>query len=335
MIRQLRAKPKAWIEWPTVAMLAASYGVFALASAYSGPIGYWLAFPAMAVAIALHSSLQHEALHGHPTRSASINEALVFVPLGLFYPYRRFKTLHLRHHHDERLTDPYDDPESFYLAGRDYCALPAAMRVLLTINNSLAGRLVLGPALMVTAFWRQEARLIARGEGAVIDAWLRHAVGVAMLAWWLESVCGIAFWLYALVPAYAGLSLVCIRTYCEHRWAPQVEGRTIIVERARVLNWLFLNNNLHLVHHRLPTAPWYELPALFRARRAEWIAVNGGYVYRDYLAIARDWLLRPKEPVAHPALRADDAPARAFLPETTKVATIDGHAAVPASPPHE
>ena len=36
--------------------------------------------------VTLHSSLQHEALHGHPTRSAALNEALVFPPLGLLFP---------------------------------------------------------------------------------------------------------------------------------------------------------------------------------------------------------------------------------------------------------
>ena len=46
----------------------------------------------MPFTVALHSSLQHEALHGHPTRHAPVNEALVFLPLGLFYPFRRFKS---------------------------------------------------------------------------------------------------------------------------------------------------------------------------------------------------------------------------------------------------
>jgi fatty acid desaturase len=39
----------------------------------------------------------------------------VFLPIGLVWPFRRFKALHLRHHADERLTDPFDDPESYYL----------------------------------------------------------------------------------------------------------------------------------------------------------------------------------------------------------------------------
>jgi fatty acid desaturase len=61
-----------------------------------------LALGLMTVATALHSSLQHEALHGHPTRSAAVNELLVALPLGVFYPYRRFRQMHLGHHNDER-----------------------------------------------------------------------------------------------------------------------------------------------------------------------------------------------------------------------------------------
>ena len=56
----------------------------------------------------------HEVLHGHPTRSGRVNEALVFLPIGIVWPFRRFKAIHLRHHADERLTDPFDDPYVSY-----------------------------------------------------------------------------------------------------------------------------------------------------------------------------------------------------------------------------
>ncbi|TIL80708.1 MAG: fatty acid desaturase, partial [Mesorhizobium sp.] len=64
-----------------------------------------LALGALALTAALQSSLMHEVLHGHPTRNARINEAFVFLPIGVVWPFRRFKTIHLRHHADERLTD--------------------------------------------------------------------------------------------------------------------------------------------------------------------------------------------------------------------------------------
>ena len=76
----------------------------------SGPPIPFAALALLAVTIALQSSIVHEVLHGHPTRNALVNEAFVFLPIGLVWPYRRFKALHLRHHADERLTDPFDDP---------------------------------------------------------------------------------------------------------------------------------------------------------------------------------------------------------------------------------
>lgn len=318
------------VEWPTVVLLALCYGVFAAASYFAADIGYVTAFPLMAVAIALHSSLQHEVLHGHPTRNAAINEALVFLPLPAFHPYRRFKTLHLRHHRDERLTDPYDDPESFYVAAGDYSQVSPFMRGLLNANNTLAGRLTVGPALMILAFAISEARLITAGDRKVMDAWLRHLAGLALLALWIQAVCGIPFGLYLLVPAYLGMSLIAVRTFCEHRWEHAVDGRTIIVEKARIFGPLFLNNNLHLVHHKLPTLPWYRLPAAFRARRDEWVAMNNGYVYRSYADIARQWLLKRKEPVVHPAWRTAVPPEPIAAPTV-----IQQDAAVPAAPPTE
>ena len=36
------------------------------------------------------------------------------VPLTLWLPYERYRHTHHVHHIDARLTDPLDDPESFY-----------------------------------------------------------------------------------------------------------------------------------------------------------------------------------------------------------------------------
>src|SRR6266540_5935221 len=104
------------VEWPTLGLLLACYILWGVVTALYTAIGPFLLVILAAPLVTLHSSLQHEALHGHPTRSTAINEALVFLPLGLAFPYRRFKMLHLRHHNDSALTDSYDDPESFYYA---------------------------------------------------------------------------------------------------------------------------------------------------------------------------------------------------------------------------
>lgn len=298
----LRAKP---CEWPTLALVLATSVTWMLLIGLYSELGPYVVFPLAALTVTLQSSLQHEVLHGHPTRNPAINEALVYCSLGLWIPYRRFKSLHLRHHNNDRLTDPYDDPESFYLAWRDWQSLPAPIRFVLTLNNTLLGRLLLGPAVSMIGFLGSEIRMMLNGDTAVMRAWLHHMAGIVPVIGFITLVGGIPLWLYLVFVSYPAMSLLMLRTFAEHRAHEQAEARSIIVEFCPVFSLLFLNNNLHVVHHANPRAPWYQLPALYRAARADWQRRNGGYVFSSYLALARQYLFKVKEPVAHPLRRRD------------------------------
>jgi fatty acid desaturase len=252
--------------------------------------------------VTLHSSLQHEALHGHPTRSAALNEALVFPPLGLLFPYRRFKAVHLQHHNNAVLTDPYDDPESFYYALNDWRELPRPVKKVLDFNNTFLGRFTIGPLVMLVGFVGRDLQLISAGDRGVIRGWMHHFAGLPLVLAWTWGVCGIAPGVY-LAAAYLGVSLLNLRTFAEHQAHETAGGRTAIIEASPVFALLFLNNNLHFVHHENPRVPWYRLPALYRARRAEYLAANEGYRFSGYGEVIRRYLFRPKAPVPHPYLR--------------------------------
>lgn len=323
------------VEWPTVFMIILCYGAWLAAGFLLWPDRPVAALVLLTAAVALQSSLMHECLHGHPTRNARLNELLVFLPIGFVYPYRRFKALHLRHHADERLTDPFEDPESYYRALWQYEELPRAVQALLVINNTMIGRFFLGPLIINAGFFASEVKLIAEGDRAVRRAWALHAAGIAVVLPIIAYGFGMPVWLYLLVPAWFGQSLISVRTFAEHQWSERPDGRTIIVERSP-LAFLFLNNNLHLVHHKMPTAAWYRLPVLFRERREEWLRMNGGYAYASYFALLKDFAFRPKEPVPHPVLRRERQHARAFRPRTRAVRVFgEGSAPVPAEPPKE
>ncbi len=289
------------IEWPTLGLLVACYVAWGASVWLAAAVTPW-ALVLCALCVTLHGSLQHEALHGHPTRSAALNEALVFLPLGLLFPYRRFKTLHLRHHNDQALTDPYDDPESFYLAAADWQRLPGWIRAVLDFNNTFFGRFTVGPLVMLVGFVASEVRLMQAGHMQVRRAWLQHAAGIGLVLAWTTMVCGIPVWLYVLV-AYVGLSLLTVRTFAEHQAHERHGGRTVIVEASPFFGLLFLNNNLHYVHHENPRVPWYDLPALYRARREEFLAANESYAFPGYFHMIRRYLFRAKTPVPHPILR--------------------------------
>ncbi|MCV6591749.1 MAG: fatty acid desaturase [Silicimonas sp.] len=286
-------------EIPTLALLAATYALWAGALFWSPGLSLWLAIPLLALTIAQQSSLQHEIIHGHPTPSRALNTALGCPPLTLVIPYLRFRDTHLAHHRDSRLTDPYDDPESNFLDGGDWERLPRALRRLLLWNNTLLGRLTLGPILGTLHFLRSD--WTSRHDPRVMRGWLWHLPGLAVLLA-LILLSPTPLWAYVLA-AYLALALLRIRTFLEHRAHEASRARSVIIEDRGPLALLFLNNNLHAVHHMHPNVPWYDLPGLLRTDRARYLNANDNYHYRSYAEIFRRYFLTRKDPVAHPLWR--------------------------------
>ncbi|MEM9043807.1 MAG: fatty acid desaturase [Pseudomonadota bacterium] len=297
----VRSRARREVEWPTLIALIGVYLAWGSVLWLYPYFGAWVIIPG-ALATAFHSSLQHEVLHGHPTRNASVNEALVFLPLGCFFPFRRFKATHLSHHNDDRLTDPYDDPETHYVAEGDWDALSPLLRWILSLNQSLAGRLLIGPFLAIYGFVRSDLRRLRAGEGKIADAWIRHLIGLAPVILIIEAS-GMPIWLYLLGIAVPAVSILSLRTYIEHRAAAAPGARSAVIESNWFWSLLFLNNNLHKVHHEKPSVAWYKLPALWQAERDRVLSENEGYYYRGYRDVVRVWLFRAREPNIHPIMR--------------------------------
>ena len=289
------------IEWPTLALVLGCLCVWAVATTWLAAFYLPLAVIVTALSIALFCSLQHEVIHGHPFRNQRANEALVFPTLCLVIPYQRFRDTHLAHHTDSLLTDPYDDPESNYLDGSDWETLPPLVQMILRANNTLLGRLILGPIVAQIAFMRDDWQQIRAGNRHVLKGWLWHLPSVSLVLAWVW-VADMPIWAY-LISAYLGLSILKIRTFLEHQAHARARGRTVIIEDRGLLAFLFLNNNLHVVHHMHPNVPWYRLPQLYFSNRARYLERNGGYLYRSYAEVFRRYFWRAKDPVAHPLWR--------------------------------
>ena len=288
------------LEWPTITVIILCYALWLIVGFWLYPISPLLTLCIMVILSALHSSLTHEAIHGHPTNNRLINEALVCFPLSLIYPYRRYRQTHLLHHRNTFITDPFEDPESYYLAWWQFKPMPYPVKQLLRVNNSMAGRLIFGPLLSALAFITSDIRKMSKPSSAIWLGWLLHLPPCAIVLYCLYMM-GIPFWVYLLGVCWPALSLMSLRSFAEHRWHETPEGRTIIVEHSP-LSWLFLNNNLHLVHHYHPMEPWYKLPALYKKDREKWQKRNDGYVYKNYFELWKAYGFKPKEPVVHPML---------------------------------
>jgi len=286
-------------EAPTWILIFTIYGLWLALTACWHALPLWIVAPAGAWICAWHMSLQHELMHGHPTRSPLINGALAWPPLNLWLPYPVYRDSHLRHHQEAHLTDPLEDPESTYMPAEVWAGAGAARRWLHGVCNTLVGRVLLGPAYTIGQFWLSQAR--RPNTPAARRVWLGHAIGVALILAWVCGVCRINISAYALCFIYPGTALTLVRSLAEHRAADRPQDRTAVVERGGLLALLFLNNNLHVLHHERPWLPWYALPAQWRLARQDVLGARQGPVYRGYLDVARRYALRPQHPGPHPA----------------------------------
>jgi fatty acid desaturase len=291
------------LDLRTLGVAVAILGGFLLWTLSFSALPLWVAAPLGAVLLTWYGSLQHETIHGHPTRSKRINALIGGLPLSLWVPYAIYRETHVRHHRHSgrRLTEVGHDPESFYLPPGHLAEVGPIQRVLLQVNCTLAGRLVLGPAIAIATFMASELRK-ARADRGHRRIWMWHAGAVAMVLLWTVGICGIPLWVYALLVVYPSVSLTHLRSFAEHRADDHSHLRTNVVEASPLWSLLFLNNNLHVAHHAHPHVPWHELPRLWR--RIQSTSLGAGVVFRGgYLEVIRKYLFRPFITAEHPFSR--------------------------------
>jgi fatty acid desaturase len=177
--------------------------------------------------------------------------------------------------------------------------LPRWQQAVLNANNTLMGRMVLGPVVGNLMWLAREWRLIRAGTPGVLRDWGLNAAGLVPVLGWLVWV-GFPVWAY-LLAAWIGHGLLKIRTYLEHRAHEQFRARTVVVEDRGPLAYLFLNNNYHVVHHMHPEVPWYRLPALY-AQQTATITCAGmtGIAMKAMPRCSAAICCGRKDPVPHP-----------------------------------
>lgn len=288
-----------WTEWPTWLLIVAVYGCWLLAVLAATRPGLMNAVP-LVVAACWFMSLQHELLHGHPTRSRAVNRLLGLMPLAVWYPYDLFCEAHLAHHRDERLTQPGLDPESNYISGADYESLAPWLRPLWVAQRSVIGRVLLGPAMVIVPIWLDIVRKPWRGDFTQTRMWVQHLLLLALLLWVLERHAGIGPLQYLLAVGYPALGLAMLRSFYEHRPATRPSHRVVVNEAGWFWRLLYLNNNYHAVHHETPGLAWYRIRARYQADRQGVLERNGGFLVDGYSSLVRRHAFRSIDSPVHP-----------------------------------
>ncbi len=291
------------VEVPTLLLVGLTYGGWLIITFAYGHWPLLLIAPVGAILLTLHGSLQHEMVHGHPTRWPEVNRLLAIVPLSLWLPFLRYRQTHLRHHRDDRLTDPLEDPESYYWTPEDLAREGAMMRALLRVQQTMAGRIMFGSVWSIGRFYRNEWRALRDNERGLRAAWAEHLLWCLPVLAWIKLVCGMPLWIYFVTIVLPSNAILLIRSFAEHRAHPGVRERIAIVEDSWLLGPLFLFNNLHSLHHEAPSIPWYRYNARYLLIRERLIAENGGLVYRTYFDVARRYLFRAHDVLEHPSSR--------------------------------
>lgn len=328
--RELIARLSAgWLwrsELPTWLLIVTIYGGWVATVAWWQTLGL---LPSTLLLIWLttwYMSLQHELIHGHPTRFPRLNQLFGMLPFSIWYPYGAYRDLHLTHHIDEDLTVPETDPESYYFTRRRWARFNGVQRQLVRVRNTFPGRFLLAPLL--TMFWALASiwhALVQRDRPAMV-MWLVHFILLVPVTGWLHTHdFPLAWYLFGVTGPM--LAVTSVRSFLEHRAEEAPEARSVINEAGLFWRLLFLNLNYHSVHHDLPRVPWYGLPVVYRAGKAAWLRRNQGFFVKGYGELMRQHLIRPVQVEINPwfpdgrpdATRAQPQPQPQQHPDLTPV----------------
>jgi fatty acid desaturase len=299
---------ESWLErydGPTLLVAVVIYASWLALLASHRHIPWWITAPLAGYVVQWHFSLQHEAIHSMRGLPRWLRRAIVWPPIGIWFPFELYRRSHSQHHRDSGLTYPGEDTETYYHEEEEWEDYGNLSRWLLIVNQTFLGRLFIGPFLRTPQLLLKEVGKIIAGDTSNLGIWVRHIIAVLLILFVVAEVFDVSVLQYLAEFVYPGLVLGMMRSFTEHRWGERPSERTAVVESNWVFGLLFLWNNLHVVHHVLPTLPWWKVPRVWRENRERILAHNGGFVFRGYGEIARRWLVTPNFIPVHPPSSAN------------------------------
>lgn len=300
-IRRLSASLLWRSEIPTWLLIVIIYGGWFSTLAYWHILGL---LPATLLLIGFstwYMSLQHELIHGHPTRFPWLNQLFGTLPLAVWYPYGLYRDSHLAHHRHDSLTVPVDDPESYYFTPASWARFSPWHRRAIQARNTFCGRLLLGPLLDIVQTLGSALSAFRQLQYAAMTMWLVHGTLLAALFFWMAQRGFSPLW-FVLAVSYPALALTKVRSFLEHRAADDPLARSVINEAGMFWQVLFLNLNYHSIHHDLPGVPWYGLKAIYRLNREDYQERNQGFVVQGYGQWLRHFWRTPVDVTVHPGI---------------------------------
>lgn len=250
-----------------------------------GVPGWWLLLPVQGVLITFLFTLEHEATHRTPFRTAWLNDWVGrLCGLLLVLPFEWFRAFHMAHHRWTNL--PGKDPE---LAGRKPATRGAWVWHVSGLpywwsEVRLLAALVRGHVTDNFVAEGAKGRIVAEARGMA----LVYALAGLSLVW-----TDVVLWVW-VVPSLLGQPFLRLYLLAEHGDCPEVANmfentRTTLTTRA--VRWVAWNMPYHVEHHVWPMVPFHRLPEVHGLMREELRVTADGYTgfTREYLARRPGW----------------------------------------------
>lgn len=207
---------------------------------------HWCCFVTNVLALHMVGTVIHDACHNVAHRNRIINAILGhFSALMLCFSFPVFTRVHMQHH--ANVNDPDNDPDH----------VVSTWGPLWIINARFLYH-------EVYFFRRQLWRKYELLEWIIARSLLAILVYLSFRYQFTDYVFN--YWFVPL--AVVGLALGLFFDYLPHRpFEERDRWKNARVYPSKILNWLIMGQNYHLVHHLWPAIPWYNYERAYYATK--------------------------------------------------------------------
>jgi beta-carotene hydroxylase len=206
----------------------------------------WVCFCLNIVALHLVGTVIHDACHGVAHRNKTMNAILGHGSAFLLcFSYPVFTRVHIQHH--ANVNDPENDPDH--------------------VVSTFGPLWIINARFMYHEFFFFQRKLWRKNE---LFEWFlaRLSLGIVIYLACQFHFLGYVFNFWFTPLAIVGLVLGLFFDYLPHRpFKERDRWLNARVYPSKILNWLIMGQNYHLVHHLWPAVPWYKYEAAYYAAK--------------------------------------------------------------------
>lgn len=196
----------------------------------------WCCFCMNVLALHMVGTVIHDACHGVAHRNRLVNALLGHGSAFLLcFSYPVFTRVHMQHH--AHVNDPDNDPDH--------------------VVSTMGPLWIINARFMYHEFFFFKRKLWRKNE---LLEWglARFSLGLVVYLAYCYDLLGYVFNFWFIPLAIVGLVLGLFFDYLPHRpFKERDRWKNARVYPSRLLNWLIMGQNYHLIHHLWPSVPWY------------------------------------------------------------------------------